>query len=161
MLLIDPYDGNGASTGNGVMVGLRAGTPERVRAAYEKAVALGGKDECPPGLRNDPPGFYVAYVRDLDGNKLAFYCTSIVPTLERTYLRIPLSAHVPRCAWRHRSTMAFTDPSISWLHRRGLTGSILGINVALSNIDSDSDSFFNKTKGKTLWKSSGLAAFRH
>jgi catechol 2,3-dioxygenase-like lactoylglutathione lyase family enzyme len=74
LLLIDPYDGNDASVGNGTMVGLRAGSSERVRAAFERAIALGGKDEGSPGLRKSPPGFYAAYIRDLDGNKLVFYC---------------------------------------------------------------------------------------
>jgi len=78
LLLISPYDGNDASVGNGVMVGLRAGSPEKVRAAFERAIALGGKDEGSPGLRKNPPGFYAAYVRDLDGNKLVFYCIASV-----------------------------------------------------------------------------------
>ena len=56
LLLIDPYDGKGASVGNGVMVDLRAGSTEKVRATFERAIALGGKDEGPPrcgGTRRD------------------------------------------------------------------------------------------------------------
>lgn len=77
LLLINPYDGNDASVGNGVMVGLRAGSAEKVQAAFARAIALGGKDEGPPEFRNNPAGFYAAYVRDLDGNKLVFYCMDI------------------------------------------------------------------------------------
>ena len=37
-----------------------------------KALALGGSDEGAPGDRGD--GFYAAYFRDLDGNKLNVFC---------------------------------------------------------------------------------------
>jgi predicted lactoylglutathione lyase len=39
---------------------------------YRKAMELGSKDEGPAGPRGD--GFYAGYFRDLDGNKLNFYC---------------------------------------------------------------------------------------
>lgn len=67
-----PYDGNAASVGNGVMVALRAESKAQVDALHAKALALGGSDEGAPGQRGD--GFYAAYFRDRDGNKLnAFY----------------------------------------------------------------------------------------
>ena len=38
---------------------------------YNKALELGGSDEGAPGLRAaGGEGFYAAYFRDLDGNKL-------------------------------------------------------------------------------------------
>jgi catechol 2,3-dioxygenase-like lactoylglutathione lyase family enzyme len=74
LCLIQPYDGNEATVGNGVMVGIPSGTPEKIHAAYYRAIELGAQDEGPPGLREYSPGFYAGYVRDLDGNKLVFYC---------------------------------------------------------------------------------------
>jgi predicted enzyme related to lactoylglutathione lyase len=72
MSVIKPYDGKPATVGNGVMVALQATTKEQVDAVYKKALELGGKDEGAPGPRG--PGFYAAYFRDLDGNKLnAFF----------------------------------------------------------------------------------------
>jgi catechol 2,3-dioxygenase-like lactoylglutathione lyase family enzyme len=67
-----PYDGKPATVGNGGMIALLAGTPEQVQAVYNKAMALGGRDEGPPGTRFG--NFYAAYFRDLDGNKLNVFC---------------------------------------------------------------------------------------
>ena len=68
-----PFDGNAATVGNGVMVALAADNQEKVKALYDKALELGGTDEGPPGPRGDS-GFYAAYFRDLDGNKLNAFC---------------------------------------------------------------------------------------
>ncbi|MGB3807108.1 MAG: VOC family protein [Erythrobacter sp.] len=68
-----PYDGKEASVGNGTMVALQADGPEMVQAVYETALAQGGADEGAPGPRGDD-GFYAAYFRDLDGNKLNVFC---------------------------------------------------------------------------------------
>ncbi len=68
-----PHDGNAATVGNGVMIALAVGKPEQVDALYAKAMELGGSDEGPPGPRGDS-GFYAAYFRDLDGNKLNAFC---------------------------------------------------------------------------------------
>lgn len=67
-----PFDGAPASVGNGSMVALSAFSPEQVQALYAKALALGGSDEGAPGPRGG--GFYGAYFRDLDGNKIAVFC---------------------------------------------------------------------------------------
>jgi predicted lactoylglutathione lyase len=67
-----PYDGKAASIGNGMMVALPASGPDQVKALHATALKLGGKDEGAPGLRFG--GFYAAYFRDLDGNKLAAFC---------------------------------------------------------------------------------------
>ncbi|NOT89156.1 MAG: VOC family protein [Lysobacter sp.] len=63
-----PFDKNTATVGNGVMVALNAINREQVDRVHAKALELGGTDEGAPGQRS--PGFYAAYFRDLDGNKL-------------------------------------------------------------------------------------------
>jgi catechol 2,3-dioxygenase-like lactoylglutathione lyase family enzyme len=67
-----PFDKKPATVGNGVMVALEAGSNAQVDALYRKALQLGGRDEGPPGPRGEG-GFYAAYFRDLDGNKLNFF----------------------------------------------------------------------------------------
>lgn len=67
-----PFDGNPASVGNGTMVALNAKDPEQVDAVYAEAIAQGGTCEGKPGDRGG--GFYAAYFRDLDGNKLNAFC---------------------------------------------------------------------------------------
>jgi predicted lactoylglutathione lyase len=66
-----PYDGQPATVGNGVMAGIATDSHDQVDRIYKKAIELGGSDEGPPGLRAEGgDGFYAAYFRDLDGNKL-------------------------------------------------------------------------------------------
>ncbi len=72
--VIEPYDQAAATVGNGVMIALNVETPERVEAAYQKALALGAEDEGHPHDRGSSMGFYGGYFRDLDGNKLVVYC---------------------------------------------------------------------------------------
>lgn len=64
-----PFDGNAASVGNGVMAALEARDREQVDRLHAIAIANGGSDEGAPGPRGDS-GFYAAYFRDPDGNKL-------------------------------------------------------------------------------------------
>jgi catechol 2,3-dioxygenase-like lactoylglutathione lyase family enzyme len=72
LALTKPHDGKAATVGNGVMVALAAGSKDKVNALYQKALELGARDEGKPGPRGE--GFYAAYFRDPDGNKLnAFY----------------------------------------------------------------------------------------
>ena len=54
------------------MVALAADSAAAVQKLYAKALELGGKDEGAPGDRGG--GFYAAYFRDLDGNKLNAFC---------------------------------------------------------------------------------------
>ncbi|MFK7958113.1 MAG: VOC family protein [Lysobacterales bacterium] len=68
-----PFDGQAASSGNGVMVALMVDSTEQVDALYEKAIELGATDEGQPGPRGE--GFYAGYFRDLDGHKLNFFCS--------------------------------------------------------------------------------------
>lgn len=67
--LTKPFDGKAATIGNGVMVALEARDKDQVQRLYEIALAHGGVDEGAPGPRGDS-GFYAAYFRDPDGNKL-------------------------------------------------------------------------------------------
>ncbi len=70
--IIKPYDGNPATIGNGVMISLPMESPEQVAEFHAKALSLGGVDEGAPGIR-DGGGLYIAYFRDLDGNKLSAF----------------------------------------------------------------------------------------
>lgn len=67
-----PFDGKPPSVGNGVMIALSVDSKEKVGALHRKALELGGKDEGAPGPRGTS-GFYAAYFRDLDGNKLSAF----------------------------------------------------------------------------------------
>jgi catechol 2,3-dioxygenase-like lactoylglutathione lyase family enzyme len=66
-----PYDKHAPNPGNGNMVALPGGSREGVDKLYAKAIELGAISEGEPGERM--PGFYGAYFRDMDGNKLAFF----------------------------------------------------------------------------------------
>ncbi|MEE8058749.1 MAG: VOC family protein [Pseudomonadales bacterium] len=68
-----PFDGNEATVGNGVMVALAVESSQQVDALYAKAIELGATDEGPSGPRGEG-NFYAGYFRDLDGNKLNFFC---------------------------------------------------------------------------------------
>lgn len=67
-----PFNGESATIGNGVMVALAVENTQQVDALYSKAIELGAADEGAAGARGD--GFYAGYFRDLDGNKLNFFC---------------------------------------------------------------------------------------
>jgi predicted lactoylglutathione lyase len=66
--LTKPFDGKTATVGNGVMVALQAKDVAHVDRIYQCALKNGGTDEGAPGKRGE--GFYAAYFRDPDGNKL-------------------------------------------------------------------------------------------
>ena len=75
LLVMTPHDGNEATVGNGVMVGIAAASTDVVDRVHAKAIELGGADEGAPGFRDiGGEGFYAAYFRDLDGNKLDIWC---------------------------------------------------------------------------------------
>lgn len=75
LCIMTPYDGKPATVGNGVMAGISVGSRELVDRMHAKALELGGSDEGAPGLRAEGgDGFYAAYFRDLDGNKLDVFC---------------------------------------------------------------------------------------
>ncbi len=64
-----PENGKEATIGNGDMPALAAADRDMVDRVYAKALECGGTCEGEPGERFE--GFYAAYFRDLDGNKLA------------------------------------------------------------------------------------------
>ena len=53
------------------MAAIEARDKGQVDRIHALALSLGGKDEGQPGPRGE--GFYAAYFRDLDGNKLNAY----------------------------------------------------------------------------------------
>jgi len=69
VIVMKPFDGEAATVGNGTMVSLAAKDKEQVDRIHKIALAQGGSDEGEPGARAGG-GFYAAYFRDLDGNKL-------------------------------------------------------------------------------------------
>jgi catechol 2,3-dioxygenase-like lactoylglutathione lyase family enzyme len=72
--LTRPFDRQAATSGNGVMLAFLAEDRAAIDAFYAAALANGGTDEGPPGVREGMnPVFYAAYVRDPDGNKLCAF----------------------------------------------------------------------------------------
>ena len=72
--VLKPYDGQTATFGNGTQVIFKAENKAQMMAFYQAAISLGGKDEGGPGPRDYQKGYYGAYCRDLDGNKLHVFC---------------------------------------------------------------------------------------
>mgnify|MGYP002623809495 FL=1 len=72
-----PFDGKPASAGNGAMVAFEAVTQSQVRDRHAAALAAGGADEGQPVFRAAyGPRFYVAYLRDPQGNKIALFSSN-------------------------------------------------------------------------------------
>lgn len=67
-----PYNQEPNHPGNGNMFSIHLPSKEAVDQHYNKARELGATCDGEPGQRI-PGQFYGAYVRDLDGNKLAFF----------------------------------------------------------------------------------------
>lgn len=67
-----PINGEPATHANGGTIGFACNSPEQVNAWHAAGLAAGGKTcEDPPGVRQGPGGkLYLAYLRDLDGNKI-------------------------------------------------------------------------------------------
>ncbi|HYZ24561.1 MAG TPA: VOC family protein [Rhodopila sp.] len=67
-----PIDGKPATHANGGTIGFAVSGPEQADAWHKAGVANGGTAiEDPPGIRQGSSGeFYLAYLRDPDGNKL-------------------------------------------------------------------------------------------
>ncbi|MGV6811546.1 MAG: VOC family protein [Brevirhabdus sp.] len=72
-----PFDGRDASAGNGAMVAFELSGQQQVRELHHAALAAGGHDEGAPGFRGSyGPRFYVAYLRDPQGNKIALFSSN-------------------------------------------------------------------------------------
>lgn len=68
------FDGQPASAGNGSMVAFEARNQKQVRGLHAAALCAGGSDEGQPGFRASyGPHFYVGYLRDPQGNKIALF----------------------------------------------------------------------------------------
>jgi predicted lactoylglutathione lyase len=72
MAVCTPHDGSPNHPGNGNMLAFQPGSKEAVDTYYQRAIELGASCGGEPGQRI-PDQFYGAYVKDPDGNKLAFY----------------------------------------------------------------------------------------
>jgi catechol 2,3-dioxygenase-like lactoylglutathione lyase family enzyme len=67
-----PYNLQPASVGNGSMVAFEAHDQTQVRQLHAAALSAGGTNEGKPGFRRAySANFFVGYLRDPDGNKIA------------------------------------------------------------------------------------------
>ena len=70
-----PYDGRAATRGNGSMLAFEAVSQQLVRELHAAGRDAGGYDEGAPGFRDEySEHFYVGYLRDDVGNKIALFC---------------------------------------------------------------------------------------
>ncbi len=68
------FDGRPASAGNGTMIAFEACSQMQVRDLHASALAAGGSNEGQPGFRDSyGPHFFVGYLRDPQGNKIALF----------------------------------------------------------------------------------------
>ncbi|PYG28823.1 VOC family protein [Pelagimonas varians] len=71
------FNGRPASAGNGSMVAFEACSQKQVRDLHAAALAAGGSSEGQPGFRDSyGPHFYVGYLRDPQGNKIALFSSN-------------------------------------------------------------------------------------
>ena len=69
-----PFNGAPAAPGNGTMTAFQAHNQQQVRTLHAAVLATGGHDEGAPGFRAGyGANFYVAYLRDPTGNKIALF----------------------------------------------------------------------------------------
>ena len=65
----EPINGEAACGANGGTIGFKCSSPEQVKAFHDAGIANGGTTcEDPPGDRDGL--YYLAYLKDPDGNKL-------------------------------------------------------------------------------------------
>ncbi|MEM7300428.1 MAG: VOC family protein [Pseudomonadota bacterium] len=71
------FDGRPASAGNGSMVAFEADNQNQVHNLHAAAIEAGGSDEGAPGFRSAYSAqFYVGYLRDPQGNKIALFSSN-------------------------------------------------------------------------------------
>ena len=69
-----PFNGGPTTAGNGAMIAFEARSQKQVRDLHAAALVAGGFDEGQPGFRPSyGPHFYVSYLRDPQGNKIALF----------------------------------------------------------------------------------------
>ncbi len=72
-----PFNGHPATSGNGTMVAFEARDQAEVRDLHAAALVAGGLDDGAPGFRDSyGPTFYVGYLRDPHGNKIALFSSN-------------------------------------------------------------------------------------
>lgn len=69
--VLGPFDGQAATVGNGSMFAFSFDSRGEVDGFHARALELGAACEGVPGVRGG--GLYLAYFRDLDGNKLCAF----------------------------------------------------------------------------------------
>lgn len=68
------FNGAPATPGNGTMTAFEAPDQQHVRTLHAAALSAGGTDEGQPGFRAEyGADFYVSYLRDPQGNKIALF----------------------------------------------------------------------------------------
>ena len=79
-----PFNRKPATAGNGTMFSFKASSAEVVRKFHAAGLRNGGTNEGKPGVREAyGPDFYVAYLRDPDGHKLACVCYPFHPQKDK------------------------------------------------------------------------------
>lgn len=72
-----PFNGRTASAGNGTMIAFEVRSQKQVRDLHAAALAEGGIDEGQPGFRDSYGShFYIGYLRDPQGNKIALFSSN-------------------------------------------------------------------------------------
>ncbi|CAH6385258.1 VOC family protein [Pantoea agglomerans] len=72
-----PWNGGEAVAGNGGMPAIQVPSRRCVNAIYTAGLRTGGSDAGRPGARaRQNRIFYMAYLRDPAGNKIAFFCNT-------------------------------------------------------------------------------------
>lgn len=73
-----PFDGQPASSGNGTTIAFEVSNQAQVRELHAAGMQAGGADEGQPGFRAIySPHFFVAYLRDPQGNKIALFSSNL------------------------------------------------------------------------------------
>ena len=73
-----PFNGKPASAGNGQMIAFEAPSQKNVRSCHSSALKNGGTSEGEPGFwPSYGAHFYVGYLRDPDGNKIAVFSNNL------------------------------------------------------------------------------------
>lgn len=76
-----PHDRGAADAGNGTHICFNAADAEAVAAFHAAGTAAGGVDDGAPGPRPEyAPGYYAAFLRDPDGNKVEAMCWTAPPS---------------------------------------------------------------------------------
>ncbi|ACV76037.1 MAG: VOC family protein [Zymomonas mobilis] len=73
IIIVKPINGEAATAGNGITIGLAAPSDEAVDVFYKAGLANGGKDAGEPGPRPAANNSRGAYLYDPEGNKICAF----------------------------------------------------------------------------------------